>query len=217
GLFVLATFVDPNTLATVADVRATLANNGWGDGTPVVPPGGVGPLLVVQEIGVTPLTSPTNPGAPIFQVLGRHVYKEETPPGLPATLSVVITTLGGQTTTLTRPPGGGVTVLDAPLTSSNGTELTGIEGNPIPAAPDEPAGLTPGPLLGTFADANPLPPQGSAAIADFTSGTGSTVVYWGDGTSDTLDATNYAVTGTNNGATFSIYAPHTYAQAGTYA
>ena len=87
----LATFTDPNTLATVADVNATLAIGGWGDTTPTV----AGVTLVVQQIGVTPLTSPTNPGAPIFEVLGSHTYTEETPPGLPDTLSVIITTLGG--------------------------------------------------------------------------------------------------------------------------
>ena len=120
----LATFTDPNTLATVADVNATLAVGGWGDGTPTA----AGVTLVVQQIGVTPLTSATNPGDPIFEVLGSHTYAEETPAGTPDTLSVIITTLGGVTTTLTSPPGGGVTVLDAPLTSSNGTTITGIEG-----------------------------------------------------------------------------------------
>ena len=49
GLFVLATFTDPNTLATVADVNAVLAIGGWGDGTPTA--AGVG--LVVQQVGVT--------------------------------------------------------------------------------------------------------------------------------------------------------------------
>ena len=68
GLFVLAAFTDPNTLATVADVTASLSVGGWGDGTPT---SATGPgSLVVQEIGVTPLTSATNPGAPIFEVLG---------------------------------------------------------------------------------------------------------------------------------------------------
>ena len=148
GLFVLATFTDPNTLATVADVNATLAVGGWGDGTPTAS----GVTLVVQQIGVTPLTSATNPGAPIFEVLGSHTYAEETPAGLPDTLSVIVTTLGGVTTTLTSPPGGGVTVLDAPLTSSNGTTITGIEGNSTGTI-----------LLGTFTDAN----QG-ATVADFT-------------------------------------------------
>ena len=120
GMFVLATFEDPNTLATVADVHAELAVGGWGDGTP----GAAGVGLVVQQIGVDPAN-----GEPIFQVLGSHTYAEETPPGLPNTLSVIITTLGGATTTLTSPPGGGVTVLDAKLTGSAGNSITGIEGN----------------------------------------------------------------------------------------
>ena len=77
GQFVLATFTDPNTLATVADVNAQLAIGGWGDGTPTV----AGINLVVQEIGVTPLTSATDPGEPIFEVLGSHTYAEETPAG----------------------------------------------------------------------------------------------------------------------------------------
>src|SRR5262249_3578310 len=144
-----ATFTDPNTRATVADVQAQLAVGGWGDGTPM----GAGVLLVVQQIGVTPLTDPLTPGAPIFEVLGSHTYKEETPPGLPNTLSVIITTLdGANPVTLTSPPGGGVTVLDAVLSSSNGTELTGIEGNPATAT----APSAVGPLLGTFSDSNPF-------------------------------------------------------------
>ena len=94
----LATFEDPNTLATVADVHAELAIGGWGDTTPTV--AGIG--LTVQQIGVDPAN-----GEPIFEVLGSHTYAEETPPGLPDTLSVIITTAGGVTTTLTSPPGGG--------------------------------------------------------------------------------------------------------------
>ena len=205
GTFALATFTDPNTLATVADVNATLAIGGWGDGTPTT----AGVTLVVQEIGVTPLTSATNPGAPIFEVLGSHTYKEETPAGLPDTLSVIITTLGGATTTLTSPPGGGVTVLDAPLTSSNGTVITGIEGS---ATPDT-APSTVGTLLGSFTDAN----QG-ATIADYTSGGGSVVVNWGDGSAlQTLGATNLTLNGKPNGVEFTINASHDYVEEGTYA
>ena len=204
GLFVLATFTDPNTLATVADLSAVLAVGGWGDTKPTT--AGVG--LVVQQIGVTPLTAATDPGDPIFEVLGSHTYAEETPAGLPDTLSVIITTSGGVVTTLTSPPGGGVTVLDAPLTSSNGTAITGIEGTATPATT----------LLGTFVDANPLPPQGSSAIADFTSGGGSTVVNWGDGTApQTLTAANYTVTGSPDGVIYTVSAAHTYAEEGTYA
>ena len=68
-----------------------------------------------------------------------------------------MTTVGGASTTITSPPGGGVTVLDAPLTSTNGTEITGIEG------------ITTGTvLLGTFTDANQ-----ASTVADFTTGTGT--------------------------------------------
>jgi large repetitive protein len=198
GLFVLATFTDPNTLATVADVNAALAVGGWGDRTPTA----AGVTLVVQQIGVTPLTSATNPGAPIFEVLGSHTYAEETHAGLPDPLSVIITTLGGVATTLTSPPGGGVTVLDAPLTSSNGTTITGVEGISTGTV-----------LLGTFTDAN----QG-ATIADFTTSPGSVVVNWGDGSAvQTLAAANLTLNGSPNGVVFTINASHDYVEEGTYA
>jgi hypothetical protein len=200
GLFVLATFTDPNTLATVADLNATLAVGGWGDGSP--PPAPNSPL-VIQQIGVTPLlpATPTS-GDPIFEVLGIHTYAEETPAGLPDTLSVIITTLGGATTTLTSPPGGGVTVLDAPLTSSNGTEITGIEGNTTGTV-----------LLGTFTDAN----QGST-VADFTTLPGSTVVNWGDHSpAQTLTAADLTAVGSPDGVIYTVKASHIYAEEGTYA
>jgi hypothetical protein len=198
GLFVLATFTDPNTLATVADVNATLAVGGWGDHSP--PPAPNSPL-VIQQIGVTPLTSATDPGDPIFEVLGIHTYAEETPAGLPDTLSVIITTLGGVSTTLTSPPGGGVTVLDAQLTSSNGTEITGVEG------------ITTGTvLLGTFTDGN----QGST-VADFTTAPGSTVVKWGDGSTTSLTAANLAAVGSPDGVIYTVSASHIYTEEGTYA
>jgi hypothetical protein len=198
GLFVLATFTDPNTLATVADLSAVLAVGGWGDGKPTT--AGVG--LVVQQIGVTPLTAATDPGDPIFEVLGTHTYAEETPAGTPDPLSVIITTLGGVSTTLTSPPGGGVTVLDARLSSSNGTEITGLEGNSTGTV-----------LLGTFVDAN----QGST-VADFTTPPGSVVVNWGDSSApQTLAAANLAAVGSPDGVIYTVSAAHTYAEEGTYA
>ncbi len=154
GPFVLATFDDPNTLATLSDVNAQLAIGGWGDGSPTA----AGINLAVQQIGF----DPTN-GEPMFEVLGSHTYKEETAAGLPDTLSVIITTLGGATTTLTSPPGGGVTVIDAALSSSNGTTITGIEGISTGTV-----------VLGTFHDANPF-----ATVADFTATL--PIGGWGDG------------------------------------
>jgi uncharacterized repeat protein (TIGR01451 family) len=198
GTFALATFTDPNTLATIADVNATLAVGGWGDGTPAV----AGITLVVQQIGVTPLTSATNPGAPIFEVLGSHTYAEETSHGTPFPLSVIVTTLGGVSTTLSSPPGGGVTVLDAKLKSSNGAEIAGTEGITTGAV-----------VLGSFTDAN----QG-ATVADYTANGGSVVVNWGDGSApETLTAADLTSSGSPEGVTWTVSAPHTYAEEGTYA
>ena len=112
-----------------------------------------------------PLTSATDPGDPIFEVLGSHTYPTVTPAGTPRRAQRRGHDPRGVTTTLTSPPGGGVTVLDAPLTSSNGTAITGIEGNSTGTV-----------LLGTFTDANQ-----AATVADFTTGGGSVVVNWGDG------------------------------------
>ena len=195
GLFVLATFDDPNTLATLSSLNAQLAIGGWGDGKPTT----AGVNLAVQQIGF----DPTN-GQPMFEVLGSHTYKEETPAGLPDTLSVIITTLGGATTTLTSPPGGGVTVLDAALSSSNGTTITGIEGISTGTV-----------VLGTFHDANPF-----ATVADFTATL--PIGGWGDGlplAPVTLTVTQVsppATPGTTADSVFEITGSHTYAEEGTY-
>jgi PKD repeat protein len=209
GVFVLASFTDPDTLATVADVNAVLAVDGWGDGTPTA----AGVPLTIQQIGVTPLTSATDPGDPIFDVLGSHVYTEESPPGTPYALSVIVTTVGGATTTISSPPGGGVTVLDAPLSSTNGPEITGIEGSLTP----DTAPSTVGTLLGSFTDVNQF-----ATTADYlptpTGNGGSVVVNWGDGSAlQTLGATNLTLNGSPNGVTFTINASHDYVEEGTYA
>ena len=105
------------------------------------------------------------------------------------------------TTTLTSPPGGGVTVLDAPLSSSNGTTIKGIEGNTTGTV-----------LIGTFTDLN----QG-ATTADYTTAPGSVVVNWGDGSAaQTLAASNLTLNGSPDGVVFSINAAHTYAEEGQY-
>jgi PKD repeat protein len=193
GPFVLATFEDPNTLATLSDVKAVLAVGGWGDGTPTV----AGIQLTVQQIGVDPAN-----GEPVFDVIGTHTYAEESPPGTPYALSVIVTTLGGVSTTISSPAGGGVTVHDAKLTGSAGNEITGNEGNSTGTV-----------LLGSFRDEN----QG-ATVADFTTAPGSVVVNWGDGSApQTLAASDLASIGTAEGVQWNITSAHTYAQTGTYA
>ena len=126
GTIVLATFEDPNTLATASSVTATLPIGGWGDTTPGAPV-----TLAVQQIGLDPAT-----GDPIFEVLGSHTYTEEGT----YTVNISVTTSGGVTTPLTA---GTATVIDAKLTGSSGTEITGVEGTSTGTV-----------LLGTFVDAN---------------------------------------------------------------
>lgn len=187
GTIVLGTFSDPNPLATVSDVTATLIAGGWGDTTPGVPV-----TLAVRQIGGTAIST-------IFEITGSHTYAEEGT----FTVSITVTTSGGVTTPVTT---GLATVLDAALTSSNGRTITGVEGSPTGPTPT-------GPLIGTFTDSNQ-----SATSADFTTGTGSVVVDWGDGSSpQTLAAANVVASGSANGVVFSIRAPHTYAEEGQYA
>jgi hypothetical protein len=191
--FVLATFEDPNSLATVANVNSTLGIGGWGDGTPTV----AGVELKTVQVGVDP-----NNLQPIFEVLGSHTYAESSPPGTPYSLFVIVTTRGGAafTTTVFRsPPGGGVTVVDAAL-AAKGASIQAIEG----------IALT-GQLLATFTDHNP-----GAVVADFTSGGGSVKVDWGDGKPvDTLTAADITALGTPNGVTFTVTGGHTYDEEGS--
>ena len=175
GLFVLATFTDPNTLATVADVNAELAVGGWGDGTPTT----AGVTLVVQQIGVTPLTSDRSGRADLRGPRQPHLRRGNArgPARHPQRHHH---DLGRRDHHADQPARRRRHRPRRPLTSSNGTEITGIEG------------ITTGTvLLGTFTDAN----QG-ATVADFTTGGGSVVVNWGDGSApQTLTAANLTAVG----------------------
>ncbi len=192
GTIVLATFTDSDPLATSSEVAASVPVGGWGDGTPSMPVS-----LALQQIGVTPSTSPTS-GQPIFDVLGSHTYAEETLK--PLTFTIDLTTLGGVSTTLTSPPGGGVTVLDAPLFGQNVNTITGTAGISTVLGP-----------IASFLDANT-----DATSANFTTLSGSTEVFWGDGSSTALSAANYTASNSANGVVFSIDAAHTYAGEGQY-
>jgi large repetitive protein len=124
GAVVLATFSDPNPLATAADVAATIPVGGWGDGTPVSTTG-----LAIVQIGGSSTAS-------LFEVVGSHTYAESGS----FTVHVTITTSGGVVTALTS---GTATVADAPLTPSAGNSITGIEGSSTGTV-----------LLGSFVDGN---------------------------------------------------------------
>ena len=71
--------------------------------------------------------------------------------------------------TLTGTAGVSITVADAPL-SSQGASIQPVEGDTFV-----------GTLVATVTDSNP-----AATIADFTTGSGSVTINWGDGSSSTL-------------------------------
>ena len=102
GLFVLATFTDPNTLATVADVNAVLAVGGWGDGSP---------RPRASRSWSSRSASPRSPVRPIRAHRSSRssaaTCTPRKPLRAPDPLSVIITTLGGVPTTLTSPAGQG--------------------------------------------------------------------------------------------------------------
>ena len=112
GNVVLATVNDPDTLATVADLGATV---NWGD-----PGGSTVPATVVLAGGTSTGT--------LFSVLGSHTYAEEGS----YTFTVAVTTAGGATATFT-PPTGTATVADAPLSLGLGAPVSGVAGITLPA------------------------------------------------------------------------------------
>ena len=84
GMIVLATFTDPNTLATVANVTASLRRQRLGrrhaDGADTT--------LTVTQIGVTPLTAALHAGDPIFEVTRQpHVRRGDARVRSPSTSS----------------------------------------------------------------------------------------------------------------------------------
>ncbi len=136
----------------------------------------------------------TNSSGTIFQVTGSHTFADEDPTD---PVSITVTTIGGATTT-PSPLTTTAAVADAPITAT-GTSISSIEGNST------------GPVvIATFSDANP-----GATVGDFTTGFGSVVVNWGDGSApQTLPASALSSSGSPNGVVFTVTASHTYAEEG---
>ena len=135
-----------------------------------------------------------------FVVTGSHTYAEDTTGAPPHAITFTVKEAGGGT--LTGAAGVTVTVADAPL-SSQGASIQPVEGIPFV-----------GTLVATVTDSNP-----AATIADFTTGTGSVTIKWGDGSTSTLTSVPPAVitaSGSPAGVVFSITGSHTYAEEGTY-
>jgi hypothetical protein len=190
GLVYLASFIDPDPNATLHDWNAVVH---WGDGS-------ADETATLVIAGGDPAT-----GGTIFKVLADHTYAEEGPPTAPTVTLTDVDTPANTPTVLPL----NITVVDAPLASSNGSEITGVEGT---ATQDTT-------VLGSFSDANPF-----ATAADFLPTTaippgngGKIVVNWGDTTApETLGPGNITMNGSPNGVIFTITAGHDYVEEGTY-
>ncbi len=172
GTVLLATIDDPNTLATAPDITALLT--AWGDGTPPTP------------VALTVVQASSTPTDTVFDIFGHHNYHEEGA----FTFSLTVTTLDPANPAIILT--GTATVTDAPLTGSNGTELTGVEGASTGTV-----------LVGTFTDSNPFAPT-----SDFT-----VSINWGDKTTSAGSVSQPGGIGT----VFLVDGTHTYAEEGTYA
>lgn len=128
----VATFSDADPNGTVTDYTATI---NWGDGTSS--PGTIVALVSGE-----------------FSVGGVHIYAEE---GLGFVVSVVITDVGGATTTAT----GTANVADAPLSGGQPLVVQAFEGQTFTTT------------VASFGDADP-----NGTIFDYTA-----IINWGDGTS----------------------------------
>lgn len=171
----------------------------WGDGTGP----GAGTIVGVGAMG--------------FQVFGTHTYADEKAPFYELTFTTIekgatrtffIPGPGGASVTIVDNPGASTNptasaafIVDAPLIAA-GALVSGAEGTPLP----------PTTLVASFSDANPR-----ATVADFTTGAGSIVINWGDGTTPvTVPAGNITAIGSPNGVTFKIFGSHTFVEEGTY-
>ena len=121
-----------------------------------------------------------------FSVSGNHTYAEES---FSLPISITVTDLTGPVATIT----GSALIVDAPL-SSNGVNVSGVEGTAIPA----------GTLVATFSDADP-----AGAIGDYAAS-----IDWGDGTFST--GTISGIGGRVSGFLVVSATPHIYAEEGTY-
>jgi uncharacterized repeat protein (TIGR01451 family) len=201
---IVATFVDPNPGASVANYPSGSISINWGDGTADTD---TSPPIVVTQVG-------TQPNGVVFEVSAPHTYR------VAGNFTVVVTITRSTVIGVTPTPGSSAVaisneiVADAPLSPvSVQPTITTDEATTYPtpefgAAPsDNPAQLVSGPVA-YFTDANTLAPTTppSAVSQEYLA-----TIDWGDSTSQstgtvTYDAAAgyYVVTGTHAYATSGV-------------
>jgi hypothetical protein len=189
----LGSIIPPPAGLPASDFTATI---NWGDGSPV------SAGTVVQDAA--------NPS--VYDVTGTHAYSVSGTFTVTNTVAfsggTISDQVGGSKVSVIFPPAGptagnaATIIADATLTGSTGITFKGTEGIATPATS----------LIGTFSDSDP-----SATVADFTTGSGSVVVNWGDGSApQTLTAANLTANNSIDNTVFSIDASHTYSDEGDY-
>ncbi len=157
--FDIALWEDTNPFATPADYTSGTGSMivNWGDGTSSPADGGPVNVRILFGCGGA---SPC-----VFMLSSTHTYTEHGPYGT----EFVVTSDGGASITIN--PGGAtlnVSIADAPLTTPTPAAVVGTEGLVL-------SGGAPT-TVATFVDDNPF-----ATPADYTTGTGSVTINWGDG------------------------------------
>lgn len=203
-------------------------NGGWGDQSPCEPYPSFG-SLVITAVGADLYT-----GNPLFQVTASHTYSG--PLTCNPTLFNLIVLITPTVDSCIDPPcyssyftlvgdgctQGVATVYDAPFSGSNGTVLTGIEGQPLQQNVSfpctnvvvHPSAVYGKPLIATFTDAN--------QISDFDPNGYLVTINWGDGSSPSTSTgqpfpdISLVKIGKQNGWIVGIYGCHTYKKTGVY-
>jgi hypothetical protein len=199
----VATIVDPNPGASVADYPSGSISIDWGDGTPVT---NSSPPIVVTQVG-------TQPNGTVFEVFAPHMYAH-------AGNDSVATTIIRSTTINNVPTPGSAnvavsneTVADAPLIPGssqpavNTDEATIYPTPEFSGTPSNSSGqLFSGPVA-YFSDANTQSPVSpSSAVSQEYQAT----IDWGDGTPQSTGTVTYSF----SMGSYVVSGMHTYATSG---
>ena len=194
----LLPFGTPLTLSTVEGIPLVNVLVGrFLDENPSTPPsdfnGAFSPIITWGDGKNSPGTVVADPTiAGVFDVIGSHIYADETTNSPPNTISIAVKDAGGSTTTVV----GTALVADAPLSVVTAPALPNNPATPIVEGSKPFTGD-----VATFTDGNP---QGKNS--DFTA-----TINWGDGTLPTTGS----IAEDGHGV-FHVTGTHTYGEEGTF-
>ncbi len=187
---IVATFVDPNRGASVANYPSGSISINWGDGTAITD---TSPPIMVAQVG-------TQPNGVEFEVSAPHTYAEEG--NYTAAVEITRSTIiGGVATSGSSAVAvSSEIVADAPLTATPTQPTVDTDEAVVYPIPEFGTPLFTGDVV-EFTDANPTAP-----IRDY-----SATIDWGDGTPQSAGTVNQPM---GVGTPFFVTGSHTYATSG---